>query len=104
MRFWKFSFVVGTQTQRKRLLNLLNKEKISDDLVWTNDRFYQSTWRYPKEEQKHPLLEVGFRTHCKDPQYIHDLVIKKMGKAIKLGFSEPIVQPRRKTTKAGGSN
>ena len=97
MRFWKFSFTVGTKSQQKRLVNLINKEKISDDLVWTNEKTFQATWKYPHDNFG-SLLEVGFRTHCKDPMTIHELITEKMGKAVKLGFSESIVQHRRKKT------
>jgi hypothetical protein len=98
MKFYSFLFVVGTHTQRKRLLKLIDKERLSDDIVWISDKTYQSTWRY-QHEQKSPLLEVGFRTHCKDPQVVMELIIDKMGKAIKLGFSEHIVKHRLKQPK-----
>ena len=63
MKYYDFTFVVGTVKQREKLLKFIDKHKLCDDTISTVDRVWQPTWRYPKNYSGKPMYEVEFRTH-----------------------------------------
>lgn len=99
-QFVKFTYVLGTEQQREKLIRFLNNKKIVDDILSSVDVTYLPTWKYPQKIGD-TLLEVEFRTHTDDTIGMMNAVLEHMGKAIKLGFAEPIkqIKPKKKIKK-----